>query len=79
MIADRPRDVIGMPNFLAFHTPVIVSITIAKPIKKSIPEIGKKKDPITAKSCIIYCLIEANKMVNCSLIVLVCCYYNRSL
>ena len=68
MIADNFLDVIGMPNFLDFHIPVSVSTTIAKPIKKSIPDIGKKKAPITAKSCIIYCLIEANKMASCSLI-----------
>jgi hypothetical protein len=50
MIADSLRDVIGSPNFLDFHIPVSVSTKIANPIKKSIPEIGKKKDPTTAKS-----------------------------
>ena len=68
MIADSFLDVIGMPNFLDFHIPVSVSITIAKPIKNNIPDIGKKKAPITVNSCIIYCLIEANKMASCSLI-----------
>ena len=79
MIADSFLDVIGMPNFLDFHIPVSVSITIAKPIKNNIPDIGKKKAPITAKSCTIDCLIVDNKMANCSLIVLVCCYYSHSL
>jgi hypothetical protein len=71
MIADSFLDVIGMPNFLAFHSPVMVSNTIANPIKNNIPEIGKKKAPITANNCIIYCLIEASKMANCILIVLI--------
>jgi hypothetical protein len=50
MIAESFLDVIGMPNFLAFHTPVIVSITMANPIKNKIPEIGKKKVDTTANN-----------------------------
>jgi hypothetical protein len=41
----------GSPNFLDFHIPVRVSTKIANPIKNKIPEIGKKKADITAKSC----------------------------
>jgi hypothetical protein len=50
MIADSLRDVMGSFNFLAFQIPVSVSTKIAKPIKNNIPEIGKKKEPTTAKS-----------------------------
>jgi hypothetical protein len=70
MIADSLRDVILIFNFLAFHSPVNVSTTIANPIKNSIPDIGKKKAPITANNCVKDCLIEASKMANCILIVL---------
>ena len=42
-----------------------ITIALNTLIKNNIPDIGKKKDPITAKSCIIYCLIEANRMANC--------------
>ena len=65
MIADSLRDVMGTFNFLAFQIPVKVSTTIAKPIKNIIPDIGKKKEPTTAKSCTIDFWIEVNKMVNC--------------
>jgi hypothetical protein len=50
MIAESFLDVIGMPNFLAFHIPVIVSITMANPIKNKIPVIGKKKVDTTANN-----------------------------
>jgi hypothetical protein len=50
MIAESFLDVIGMPNFLAFHIPVTVSITMANPIKNKIPVIGKKKVDTTANN-----------------------------
>jgi hypothetical protein len=68
MIADSLRDVILILSFLAFHSPVNVSTTIAKPIKNSIPDIGKKKAPITVNICVKDCLIVASKMANCSFI-----------
>ena len=50
MIADSLRDVMGSFNFLDFQIPVSVSTKIANPIKNKIPDIGKKKEPTTAKS-----------------------------
>lgn len=50
MIAESFLDVIGMFSFFDFHTPVIVSITMANPIKNKIPEMGKKKVDTTANN-----------------------------
>ena len=57
MIAESFLDVIGTPNFFDFHIPVIVSITIAKPIKNKIPVIGRKKVDITANMYAAYFMI----------------------
>ena len=68
MIAESFLDVIGIFNFLDFHIPVIVSITIAKPIKKSMPVIGKKKVDTTANNWRDDFCIEDTKIDNCSFI-----------
>lgn len=43
MTADNLREVIGCLSFLAFHTPVMVSTKMAKPIRNMSPVIGIKK------------------------------------
>ena len=68
-IADSPRDVILSFNFLAFHIPVMVSTKIAKPIRNSMPDIGKKKADTTDKSWIMYFWIVDNRIANCTFII----------
>ena len=67
MIAESFLDVIGMFSFLAFHIPVSVSITMANPIKKSIPVIGKKKAPIMPSNFVDAKRIFVNNMNSCVL------------